>query len=102
MKYFFSQICVFIAFSLSKMSVHNGRRHRQLLPPAMAFRQLAKSTIVRPNASFEKASFLSLVGIVMGTIIATCGIIYKQTFLIVIGFVEMVLIVLWMIFYFYS
>jgi len=84
------------------MSVHNGRRHRQLLPAAMAFRQLTKPTIIRPSASFEKTSLLSLAGIVVGTIIATYGIIYKQTFLIVIGFVEMALIVLWMIVYFYS
>ena len=84
------------------MSVHNGRRHRQLLPADMAFRQLAKPTIIRPSASFEKTSLLSLAGIVVGTIIATYGIIYKQTFLIVIGFVEMALIVLWMIVYFYS
>jgi len=81
------------------MSVHNGRRQRQLLPAGMAFKQLEKPTVIKPARSFEKASLLSLGGIVMGTTIATMGIIYKQTVFIIIGFVEMALIVLWMIRY---
>jgi len=68
----------------------------------MAFQQLARQTVIRPNATFEKASLISLGGIIIGTILATFGIIYRQTFLIILGFVEMALIVLWMIFYFYS
>jgi hypothetical protein len=81
------------------MSVHNGRRHRQLLPTAMAFNQFSKQTVVKPVASFEKASLLSLGGIVMGTTIVTTGILFKQIELIIVGFSGMALIVLCMIRY---
>jgi|TARA_B110001450_G_scaffold243590_1_gene254954 uncharacterized membrane protein len=83
------------------MSVHNGRRQRQLLPVGMAFKQLDNLTVKKRYMSFEEVSLLSLGGIVVGTILATVGIIYKQTVLIIIGFLEMALIVLWMIVYFY-
>lgn len=81
------------------MSVHNGRRHRHLLPAEMAFKELEKTTVEKQCLSFEQASFLSLGGIVVCTILATFGIIYKQTELIIIGFSVMVLIVLVMIRY---
>ncbi len=81
------------------MSVHNGRRQRQLLPAVMAFKQLEKITVEKPCLSFEQAALLSLGGIVVCTILATFGIIYKQTELIIMGFSVMVLIVLVMIRY---
>ena len=84
------------------MSVQSGRRTRQLLPVAMAFRQLNKPTILKPHNTFEKTSIITLGGIVLGTMVSTVGIIYKQTVLIWIGFIEMILIVLWIIIYFYS
>lgn len=80
------------------MSVHSGRRQRQLLPTTMAFSQLERPS-VRPVVSFEKTSMIALLGIVLGTGLSTMGILYKQTMLIIIGFVEMVCIVLWLVSY---
>ncbi len=75
------------------MLVYNGRRTRSLLPVAMAFRQLDNLNRVHVQ-SFEKMALISLGGIVLGTTIATWGILYKQTVLIIIGLVGIILIAL--------
>lgn len=84
------------------MSVQNGRRQRQLLPSEMALRQLSKPTILKPVGAFEMTSFISLMGIILGTFATLTGIIYNQTILIAIGFTEMFLVVIFIIFSYYS
>jgi len=84
------------------MSVHNGRRQRQLLPSEMAFRQLSKPTILRPVGAFERTSFISLIGIILGTFVTTVGIIYNQTFFIMLGLTEMLFVSLWLVVSFYD
>jgi|TARA_B110000091_G_C13681730_1_gene418178 hypothetical protein len=66
------------------------------MTPTMAFRQLSKPTILKPDGAFERTSFISLMGIILGTFVTTVGIINNQTVLIGIGITEMLFVSFWL------
>jgi len=99
---YFNQICLFISTLSNQMSVHHGRRNRQLLSAEMAFQQLSKQSILKPGATFEITALISLGAMLFGTSVATTGIIYKRNIFIVLGFAEMFVVTLWLIISSYS
>ena len=73
------------------MSVQSGRRSRLLLPPEIAFKQLSRQTTLKTTNSFGRAVALSLLGVIGGTMLTTLGIFNKQTVVIILGFIVMLL-----------
>lgn len=79
------------------MSVQNGRHARRLLPAEIAFREVSRQKILKPSQSFGHKTALSLFVVITGTILTTLGILQKQIWLIIMGFVIMLSAVTWFV-----